>query len=597
VKVGAWMGVLAPLFLTLAGQALIVLAAQAMVGGLLVLTGVALLAWEQAKSDRVMPEAAPDPSRKQVVFLLLGILLVAFLLRRFEIQSIPWGLNNDEGIEGLIACRFLAGERIAPFSSIGVSRETLYHLLLMPLFRFAGPGIASLRMLSFLCGMGAVALIYFLGRELFSRRAGLFAAFLLAVSPWHVLYSRTGLRNILLPVLLLGSLWAFTRALRTRRNAFFALTGVLLAAGMYSYTSFRVVPLALVLWSLIRRRLLKAAPITWKQAGLACGSFLLLMIPQFLVMLSDPAGFLARGGYVLTQTPDASIPENLLFSLLMPVYYPERFGVMQSRWFFSDGVSLVYAAVGRTPESVVSAALMALGFVAVWARFIRKRVEGEGLVLFLFGVTVLTVGLAGPSLTRLIGNLPLLCLMGAIFLDETWSRLRQTQPRWLGAMVTAALLTGAAAMGFEQYFLRAGSSPKAMFYFAAPQTIMGLYASSRAPDHPVAVFYTEEPETLQFLTFARRQLVSLQSDPQKLDLGRLRGGAGREEFVLENHRRFLPVFSEIAKEFPWADATMLKDAVHHPDLPVAYVLDVDPERKGQGSADRQAPPAPSSPLP
>ncbi|MCI0568139.1 MAG: glycosyltransferase family 39 protein [Acidobacteria bacterium] len=581
MKAGSWQGVLASLVLALAGQALVLFAGQAVAGGLVILSGVALLAWELARKDPMPPEATQGLSRNRTAVLLLGILLVAFLFRRFEMQSIPWGLNNDEGIEGLIACRFLAGERITPFSNIGVSRETLYHLMLMPLFYFAGPGIASLRALSLLCGMGAVILIYFLGQELFSKRAGVFAAFLLAVSPWHVLYSRTGLRNILLPVLLLGSLWAFTRALRLRRPSLFILTGILLAAGMYSYTSFRVVPPALLLWALVRRRFLGAAPLTWKETGLTCGTFLTLMVPQFLIMLSDPLGFLARGGYVLAQTPDASIPGNVLFSFVMPVYYPARFGVMQSRWFFSDGVSLVYAAVGRTPESLVSAALMALGVVLAGARFIRKRAEAEGLVLFLFGLTVLTVGLAGPSLTRLIGNLPLLCLLAGLFLEEVWRRLLAPSPRWLGVSVLAALLAGAAAMGFEQYFLRAGSSPKAMFYFAAPQTLMGLYAASRAPDHPVTVFYTEEPETLQFLTFARRQLVSLQSDPSKIDWNRIRGAEGRQEFVLENQRRFLPVFSQIAKQFPWADATMLRDAQRNPELPVAYVLDVVPQRRDQ----------------
>jgi 4-amino-4-deoxy-L-arabinose transferase-like glycosyltransferase len=585
----------APLVLTLTGQALILFAGQTVPGVLVVLSGMGLLVWELARKDSTLPEASPVLSRNRAAIYLLGILVVAFLFRRFEIQSIPWGLNNDEGIEGLIACRFLAGERITPFSSIGVSRETLYHLLLMPLFRFGSPGIASLRMLSFLSGMAAVVLIYFLGKELFSKRAGLFAAFLLAVSPWHVLYSRTGLRNILLPVLLLGSLWAFTRALRVRRPSWFVLTGVLLAAGMYSYTSFRVIPPALLLWALVRRRFLGAAPITWKEAGLACGTFLALMVPQILVMLSDPAGFLARGGYVLTQTPDASIPENVLFSLVMPVYYPARFGVMQSRWFFGDGVSLVYAAVGRTPESLVSAALMALGVVLAIARFVRKRAEAEGLVLFLLGLTVVTVGLAGPSLTRLIGNLPLLCLLAGCFLEEVRRRLGERFPGWMGVTVCAALLAGAAALGFEQYFLRAGSSPKAMFYFAAPQTIMGLYASSRAPDHPVTVLYTEEPETLQFLTFARRGFVNLQSDPQKLDWNVVRGAPGRQEFVLENHRRFLPVFSELAKEFPWAEATMLRDAQHNPAQPVAYILDVDPQKRGRGPSDAQPPGAPSTP--
>jgi dolichyl-phosphate-mannose-protein mannosyltransferase len=595
VKRGAWPGVLIPLLVTLAGQAILLFAGQTVPGGLVVLSGMALLGWELVRHDSELPEASQALSRNKAAFFLLGILLIAFLLRRFEIQSIPWGLNNDEGIEGLIACRFLAGERITPFSSIGVSRETLYHLLLTPLFAIRGSGIASLRMLSFFCGMAAVGLIYFLGKELFSRRVGLFAAFLLAVSPWHILYSRTGLRNILLPVLLLGSLWAFHRALRDRRPAFFVLTGSLLAVGMYSYTSFRVIPPALLLWAVVGRRFVGLVPVTWKEAGLAGGAFLLLMVPQILVWVADPVGFLARGGYVLYQTPDASLPENVFYSLVMPVYYPARFGVMQSRWFFSDGVSLVYAAVGRTPESLVSAALMALGFVVACARLIRKRAAGEGLVLCLFGLTVLTVGLAGPSLTRLIGNLPLLCLMAALFLEEILRRCREPYPRWLGGAVVGALLVGAAVMGFEQYFLKAGSSPQAMFYYGAPQTTMGLYVASRPPDHPVTVFYTEEPETLQFLTFARRKLVTLQSDPQKLDWNRVRGVQGRQEFVLENQRKFLPVFSELAKEFPWADATMLKDALHNPLLPVAYVLDVDPVRKERAPSERESPGSSSSP--
>jgi len=591
----AWPGVLAPIILALLGQALMLFAGLAVVGSAVLLAGMALLAWELTRKDTMSPEEGPPLARGRAVWILLGILLLAFLLRRFEIQSIPWGLNNDEGIEGLIACRFLAGEPITPFSSIGLSRETLFHLLLTPLFLVSGPSISSLRMLSFLCGMTAVLLTYFLGVELFSRRAGIFAAFLLAVSPWHILYSRTGLRNILLPVLLLGGLLAFTRALRTRKPWHFIGTGILLAAGMYSYTSFRVIPLALIFWAWVRRRFLGKAPMTWKEVGLTAGTFLALMMPQILVLASDPVGFLGRGAYVIGQTPDASILENVLVSFAMPVYFPARFGVMQSRWFFGDGVSLVYAAVGRTPESLVSASLMALGFVLATVRFIRKRAEGEGLVIFLFSLTVVTVGLAGPSLTRLIGNVPLLCLMAALFLEEILRRTRAPAPGWLGVTVVAALLLGAAAMGFEQYFLRAGSSPKAMLYFAAPQTIMGLYASSRVPDHPVTVLYTEEPETLQFLTFPRRELVSLQSDPQKLDWNRVRGTTGRVEFVLENHRRFLPVFSELAKEFPWADATMLKDAVHNLELPVAYIVDVDPQRKDQVPSSGQSPESSSPP--
>ncbi len=578
--------------LALAGETVIALTAWKAIGGALVLAGMALMIAVAVREAAPPDPVSQEPSRRQAALLLLGILIVAFLMRRVQIGAIPWGLNNDEGIEGLIACRFLAGEAITPFSSIGLSRETLFHLLLMPLFSVAGPGIASLRMLSFLCGMAGVLLAYVAGSEMFSRRTGLVASFLMAVSSWHLLYSRTGLRNILLPVFFLGALWGFHRALRERRLLFFALTGVFLAAGMNSYTSFRVVPLALLAWLAVRRWLLKRPPLRAKEIAAGTVPFVVLMVPQLLVAARDPAGFLARGSYVLAQTPDASIPANLLYSFLMPGFYPARFGVMQSRWFFGDGVSLVYAAVGRAPETAVAAALMALGMVAVAARFVRRRGEGEGMVLLLYAATVAGVGLAGPSLTRLIGLVPLLCFMAAIGLEEITLRCFGSRPA-LRLAVTAGILALAAGASVEQYFLRAGRSPKAMFYYAAPQTIIGLYAASRAPDHPVHVFASEQPEALRFLTFTRQQFVVLHDDPATLDMTRVRRALGRQEFVLENHRKFYPLFTSLAQEFPWAEGTVLKDAQGRFDAPVAYIVSVDPARK-EGAP---AAPGPGSPRP
>jgi len=579
MKSSSTAALLGALVLGLSGEAVVLFAGLSAMGGMLLLAGGGVLVAGLWKAKEEATVSSRDLSGRKTLILLAGILLLALLLRRLESSVIPWGLNNDEGIEGLIACRFLVGEKIAPFSSIGLSRETLFHVLLMPLFVLLGPGIASLRFLSFLCGMGAVALAYLAGKELFSRRVGLFAAFLLAVSPWHILYSRTGLRNILLPVFLLAAVGAFQRAVRGRKAIFFMLTGVLLAGGMYSYTSFRIVPLAFVLWALARRRLLRRDPLTWRQVGWATGTFLILMVPQLVSAMSDPAGFISRGSYVLAQTPDASIPQNLLFSALMPVIYPAKFGIMQSRWFFGDGVSLVYAAVGRTPETLVSGVLMVLGVLLTALSFLRRRGEGEGMILTLYATTLLTVGVAGPSLTRMIVTLPLLCLMGALFLEALVGGRQATLSGRVRAGVLALLLGTAAALGYEQYFLRAGASPRAMFYYAAPQTIMGLYAASRAVDHPVHVLYTEQPETLRFLTFTRQPLIHLENDPEKLDLERIRGSLGHQEFVIENHKRFLPVFSALVQGFPWADGTILKDAHHNPQSPAAYVLDIDPSKR------------------
>jgi hypothetical protein len=260
----------------------------------------------------------------------------------------------------------------------------------------------------------------------------------------------------------------------------------------------------------------------------------------------------------------------------MPVFYPARYCVMQSLYFFGDGVSLVYAAVGRTPETVVSAALMACGILLAAVRLARRRREGEMALLLCLGLTVVTVGLAGPSLTRMMGNLPLLCLAGGLFLEEVGRVIGRRFSPVAGRCVVLGLLAAAALLCFEQYFLRAGTSRKAMFYFAAPQTLMGLYAASREPDHPVTLFHSEEPETLQFLTFARRRWVTLERDPGRLDLEKIRATPVRQEIIVENHPRFAALLRSLTNAFPAAERTYLTDVRRVSDRKVAYVLDLLP---------------------
>ncbi len=206
------------------------------------------------------------------------------------------------------------------------------------------------------------------------------------------------------------------------------------------------------------------------------------------------------------------------------------------------------------------------------------------MVLLCFGVTVGTVGLAGPSLTRLIGNLPLLCLAGGLFLERMGRAIGRRFSPAAGRAAVALCLAVAAALCVEQYFLRAGRSRKAMFYYAAPQTLMGLYAASRTPDHPVTVLYSEEPETLQFLTYARRRWVALERDPSRLDLGALRRAPVAREFVIENHPRFAGLLRGLETTFPGAEVRSLTDARRPSEPKVATILSIPPGTPPSGEA-------------
>ena len=61
-------------------------------------------------------------------------------------------------------------------------------------------GPLALRLPSALAGVATIYALYRLGAELFSRRLGLLAAALLAVSPWHIYLSRLPKRPILTPL-------------------------------------------------------------------------------------------------------------------------------------------------------------------------------------------------------------------------------------------------------------------------------------------------------------------------------------------------------------------------------------------------------------
>jgi hypothetical protein len=66
-----------------------------------------------------------------------------------------------------------------------------FYFLILRLWEYVfGIGEASLRSLSVVLGILGVVAIYFLGKELFSKRAGLFAAALTAVNPFHIYYSQ-----------------------------------------------------------------------------------------------------------------------------------------------------------------------------------------------------------------------------------------------------------------------------------------------------------------------------------------------------------------------------------------------------------------------
>ena len=119
--------------------------------------------------------------------------------------------------------------------------------LMAGIFLVAGPTPVTIKLTSALIGIATVIVTWLAASRFFGERAGLCSAALLAVSRWHVTFSRMGFRAILAPLwvsLVALALWWLVRR-RTRGAA--ALFGVVVGAGFYTYPAYWSVPPALAL--------------------------------------------------------------------------------------------------------------------------------------------------------------------------------------------------------------------------------------------------------------------------------------------------------------------------------------------------------------
>ncbi len=151
----------------------------------------------------------------------------------------------------------------AMFSSMIVheTNPPLYFVLGWLWARVFGTGEVGLRSLSALVGTAVIPIAYLCGRELVSRRAGLVAAALVALSPFMIWYSQEAREYMLLAALSGLSLLYFARAWHapSRRNVTLWAVFSALAILTHSFAGFLVAPEGLWLLYVIRDRAIAVA--------------------------------------------------------------------------------------------------------------------------------------------------------------------------------------------------------------------------------------------------------------------------------------------------------------------------------------------------
>lgn len=195
---------------------------------------------------------------KRELLIVLTILIVAGFFRLYVLDSVPPGLYPDEAVNGNDALEALDTGEFKIFYPDNNGREGLYVNILAVFFKFFGPYIWVIRLTSAVLGILTILFLYLLAREMFNWQIASLSSFFLAVSFWHVNFSRIGFRGILVPLMAVLVFYFLWRGFKYLRNRDFLLCGVFLGLGMYTYAPFWLIPLAviatlLVFWQKIKK--------------------------------------------------------------------------------------------------------------------------------------------------------------------------------------------------------------------------------------------------------------------------------------------------------------------------------------------------------
>jgi asparagine N-glycosylation enzyme membrane subunit Stt3 len=175
--------------------------------------------------------------------------VLGLLLRVPALGSIPYTLNPDEGLIGLLS---LLPPGIAQYNVFGgqFAYSSMYYLAVGAVAAPLGNGIAALRMLNAIGGSLAIPTTYLAGRQLLGRRVGIVAGALLATLHIHIHFSRTALGQSLDTLIAAVVILALARGLDRRDFRWMVAAGVGLGLAQFGYVGGRLIDLVVLAFAL-----------------------------------------------------------------------------------------------------------------------------------------------------------------------------------------------------------------------------------------------------------------------------------------------------------------------------------------------------------
>lgn len=224
---------------------------------------------------------------EKILFIfLLVVIILATLLRFYQLSGYMTFLG-DEGRDALVIKNMLVNHHfplIGPPTSVGniYLGPLYYYMMAIPMIIFWLNPVAAAGLDAFL-GVVTVVLIYYLGKQWFNRQAGLMAAYLYAISPVTIVYSRSSWNPNPAPLFVLTGILGLYKLQKTGNFLWLALTGLSIGAALQMhYLAAILIPIVLILWVYeVFFRKINQLKSKWVLSGTVLGilSFILMMVP------------------------------------------------------------------------------------------------------------------------------------------------------------------------------------------------------------------------------------------------------------------------------------------------------------------------------
>lgn len=256
-----------------------------------------------------------NKNKKWVIIIFSAIVLLAAILRFWQLGQVPISPDWDEVALGYNAYSILHTGRdeygkFLPIvlESFGDYKPALYAYLSIPPVAVFGLNVFAVRLPSAVLGVLTVIAVFFLVKELFKKNSiALITSFLLAISPWHIQFSRVAFEtNVGLAFNVFGALF-FVKGLKKPWLLF--LSVLFFALNLYVYQSEKVfAPLLVLLLIILFWKKLWALPKKYLVFSCILGTLVALPI-VFYTFLSSNGLSRAQGVSILS--PSSGIPQQI----------------------------------------------------------------------------------------------------------------------------------------------------------------------------------------------------------------------------------------------------------------------------------------------